>query len=149
MSRRPRSGQAAGQVTIRVTKEERAQWQLATSRSVHATLSASIVAVMNQWAAMALPQPKEASKVPLKGMKMWIGNLDGERMGLIIASSAKLAQQLIGTTRRDFNDYWALQSGVYDGLELHILYSKPMGSPPDHPWEQALLGLRNPGLSIR
>lgn len=136
MSRHPRSGQAAGQITIRVTAQERAQWELATSRSVHATLSASIVAVMNQWAA-AVPQPKpEASKVPFKGMKMWIGNLDGERRGLIIASSAKLAQQLIGTTRRDFNDYWALQSGVYDGLELHILYSKPMGSPSDHPWEQ-------------
>ena len=63
---------------------------------------------------------------PMKKRKMWIGNLDGDRRGLLIASSKERARQIVGTSRRDFDDYWVLQPSVDPGLEAEVLYTKPI-----------------------
>lgn len=55
---------------------------------------------------------------------MWIGNLDGTRQGLIIASSKKRAAEIANTSRIDFDNYWTLQPGVDQSLKSEVLYMR-------------------------
>ena len=57
-------------------------------------------------------------------LKMWIGNLDGSRQGLVIAASKARARTIVGTSRGDFEDHWILQSGVDTALEPEVLYTR-------------------------
>ena len=70
-------------------------------------------------------------------MKMWIGNLDGDRAGLVIASSKERARQLVPTSRSDFENYWVLQPGVDESLEFEVLYTRKLTHVgPPLPWSQ-------------
>jgi hypothetical protein len=62
-------------------------------------------------------------------MKMWIGNLDGSREGLVIASTKARARAIIGTTSRsDFDGYWRLQPTVDPTLDPEVLYTRRFGA---------------------
>jgi hypothetical protein len=70
------------------------------------------------------PRGPEDRQVRMRSVKMWIGNLDGDRQGLVIAPSKERARKIIGTSRSDFEDHWAVQPGVYHGLEFEVLYTR-------------------------
>ncbi len=57
-------------------------------------------------------------------MKMWIGNLDGTRAGLVIAPNKTRARAIINTSRNQFEDYWVLQPAVDTTLEVETLYTR-------------------------
>jgi hypothetical protein len=57
-------------------------------------------------------------------LKMWIGNLDGSRQGLVIAATKKRAVEVVGTGRTDFDAYWHERS-VDPSLEPEVLYTRP------------------------
>lgn len=63
-------------------------------------------------------------------VKCWVGNLDGTREGLVIASSKAKATKVIGTSMNDFNSYWhqATRWPSQSGLEPYVLYARPFGS---------------------
>ncbi len=87
------------------------------------------------------PKPKRVeSLVPMRSMKMWIGNLDGDRQGLVIAPSKERARNIIGISRSDFENHWVRQRGVYQGLEFDVLYTRPMGVA-DFQWQQGRCSL--------
>lgn len=71
----------------------------------------------------------------MKTMKMWLGNLDGSRQGLVIAPSKERARRIVGTSRKDFDDYWVVQPGVDQSLEFEVLYTRSMARP-SAPWQQ-------------
>jgi hypothetical protein len=62
-------------------------------------------------------------------MKMWIGNLDGQREGLVIAATKKRAIEVIGTRAGDFNDYWVIAREVDTTLKHETLYTRPYRIP--------------------
>lgn len=57
-------------------------------------------------------------------LKMWTGNLDGDRQGLVIASSKDRAQKIVGVGRTHFDNYWAPQPEVDPTLESEVLYTR-------------------------
>lgn len=80
--------------------------------------------------------------------KMWIGNLDGARQGLVIAPSKERARKIVGTSRKDFENYWALQAGIEQGLACEVLHTRPI----DHkgaPWQQGRCRLIKKNLQAR
>lgn len=62
-------------------------------------------------------------------LKMWVGNLDGQREGLVIAPTKKRAREIIGarTSESDFNSYWR-EWAVDLRLEPEVLYTRPFGA---------------------
>ena len=69
-------------------------------------------------------------------MKMWIGNLDGRRAGLVIASSKERARKIVGTGRSDFDGHWRLQPGVDASLEVEKLYTRKLTHAREQPaWQ--------------
>jgi hypothetical protein len=69
-------------------------------------------------------------------LKMWIGNLDGDRAGCVIASSKKRAQEIASTGRTDFDAYWKVQPAVDERLTPEILYTRPLQYGEQPPWQQ-------------
>lgn len=71
-------------------------------------------------------------------MKMWIGNLDGRRAGLVISSSKEKARKIVGAGKTDFDDYWVLQPAVDESLEFEVLYTMPTRAriSKDGKWQQ-------------
>jgi hypothetical protein len=63
--------------------------------------------------------------------KMWIGNADGRRAGLVIAPSKKRAAEIVGGGLTDFNRYWR-EWPVDPALEPEMLYTRPFDS--SGPW---------------
>ncbi len=66
-------------------------------------------------------------------LKMWIGNLDGRRYGLVIATSKVKARAVIGRCSvKEFDDYWSLQDDYLAGtralLKPDTLYTAPISS---------------------
>lgn len=57
-------------------------------------------------------------------LKMWIGNLDGVRQGLVISTSKNRARKIVHTSLNEFNGYWALQPSVNELLEVDVLYTR-------------------------
>lgn len=57
-------------------------------------------------------------------LKMWIGNLDGTRQGLVISGSKTRACAIVGTSRNDFDGYWAMQPAIDASLETDVLYTR-------------------------
>lgn len=57
-------------------------------------------------------------------VKMWIGNYDGRRKGLVIAPTKKRAMEIIGNNRTDFENYWTLQPEIDGTLEVEVLYTR-------------------------
>lgn len=72
--------------------------------------------------------------------KMWIGNLDGTRQGLVVARSKELARKIVGASRNDFENYWVLQADVGPGFEVEVLYTRR--GPDDAQWQQGRCPLR-------
>lgn len=66
--------------------------------------------------------------MPVK-LKMWVGNLDGRREGLVIAATKKRAREVIGprTSVADFNSYWR-EWPVDLRLEPEVLYTRRFGA---------------------
>ena len=62
----------------------------------------------------------------MRTAKMWIGNLDGSRSGLVVASSKKRAREIVGASRGEFENHWVLQTGIEQGLEPETLYTRPI-----------------------
>lgn len=58
-------------------------------------------------------------------LKMWTGNLDGRREGLVIATSKTRARQIIQTGRDDFKNYWT-EKPVDASLAAEVLYTRPL-----------------------
>lgn len=57
---------------------------------------------------------------------MWIGNLDGLRQGLVIATSKVKARQIIGRcSAHEFDSYWREQDDVDETLAPETLYTRP------------------------
>lgn len=61
----------------------------------------------------------------MRNMSMWIGNLDGQRNGLVVASSKKRAREIVGVGHTEFDGYWAKQPGVDPELKPETLYTRP------------------------
>ena len=59
-------------------------------------------------------------------LKMWVGNLDGSREGLVIAPTKVRARAIIGTGRADFDAYWR-EYPVDPRLEPEVLYTRRFG----------------------
>jgi hypothetical protein len=81
---------------------------------------------------LMLPLPGTSSRK----LKMWIGNLDGSRQGLVIASTKERARKIVGTGRSDFDDHWTEQPRIYPALDPEILYTRPIDRRPADavPW---------------
>lgn len=61
-------------------------------------------------------------------MKMWVGNLDGSREGLVIAPTKVRAREIIGrTSRNDFDAHWR-EHPVDLRLEPEVLYARRFGA---------------------
>ena len=56
-------------------------------------------------------------------LKMWIGNLDGSREGLVIAPTKKRAMEVVGSGRTDFDRYWH-ERPADPSLEPEVLYTR-------------------------
>ena len=71
-------------------------------------------------------------------LKMWIGNYDGVRRGLIIAPTKKRALEVLQEHgrcgRTHFDDYWSLQADVDPALEPEVLYTTDNRNYPMPPW---------------
>lgn len=57
-------------------------------------------------------------------LKMWIGNLDGSREGLVIAPTKARAIEIVGNKRGDFDAYWTLRPTVDGSLDPGVLYTR-------------------------
>lgn len=79
-------------------------------------------------------------------MKMWIGNLDGSRAGLVIAPTKERARKIVGAGRTDFDAYWRLHP-VDTTLAAETLYTRPIGPEPNGlaQWEQGRCPLPSRG----
>lgn len=55
---------------------------------------------------------------------MWIGNLDGRREGLVIATTKKRAIEIVGAGRTDFENHWVLKPTVDETLNPETLYTR-------------------------
>ena len=78
-------------------------------------------------------------------MKMWIGNLDGSRAGLVIAPSKERARTIVGTGRTDFDAYWKLQPHVDAALQPETLYTRPMRPGCPAAWQPGRCPLEQRG----
>ena len=65
-------------------------------------------------------------------VKMFEGNYDGSRMGLILATSQKMAANIAGCGVQSFRDFWySLEPRPYCvGKKHDTLYTKPMDAAP-------------------
>jgi hypothetical protein len=65
----------------------------------------------------------------VKKLKMWVGNLDGSREGLVIAPTKVRAREILGsrTSRTDFDAYWR-EHPVDLRLEPEVLYTRRFGA---------------------
>jgi len=66
-------------------------------------------------------------------LKMWVGNLDGRREGLVIAPTKVRAREIIGaatgarSSRKDFDAYWH-EHPTDLRLEPEVLYTRRFGA---------------------
>ena len=61
----------------------------------------------------------------MKKLKMWIGNLDGRRQGLVIATTKARAIEIAGVGRTDFNAHWHEVRQIDSALAPDTLYTRP------------------------
>ena len=70
-------------------------------------------------------------------LKMWTGNLDGTRQGLVIATSKAKARAIIGTSSNDFDGHWTLQPAIDTSLEPEVLYTRRFANrDASTPWQR-------------
>jgi hypothetical protein len=70
-------------------------------------------------------------------LKMWVGNLDGVRQGLVIAASKTRARAIIGTGSSDFEGHWTQQPAIDPTLETDVLYTRKFADRrASVPWQR-------------
>ena len=78
-------------------------------------------------------------------LKMWTGNLDGHRYGLVIAPSKERARKIVGTGRTDFDGHWVLQACVDASKDPEVLYTRPMRTGSTAEWQRGRCPLPKAG----
>lgn len=69
-------------------------------------------------------------------MKLWIGNYDGRREGLIYATTKTAAARVAGCSPARFRDYWSEATRVVEhaggaqDFEPETLYTRPISKYP-------------------
>lgn len=77
-------------------------------------------------------------------MKWFMGNHDGKRNGLVVASSQKKVAEVAGTTVYDVQRFWHVQHGdPPPGLKENTLYTRWNGLhlPKDEGWVEGYCGI--------
>jgi hypothetical protein len=74
--------------------------------------------------------------VSARKLKMWTGNYDGSREGLVIASSKERARKILGASRSEFDNYWSETPEVDPSLETEVLYTRPFTYLTAPPWHR-------------
>lgn len=73
-------------------------------------------------------------------LKMWTGNLDGTRQGLVITTSKTRARTIVGAGASDFEGYWTQQPTIDPTLEPDVLYTRRFAYARDAdrsvPWQR-------------
>ena len=65
----------------------------------------------------------------MRPYKCFIGNLDGDREGLVWTTSKKEAIRIIGTSMYDFNNYWEeCETPTSFTPDCNILYTRPINN---------------------
>jgi hypothetical protein len=82
---------------------------------------------------LMLPLPATAAKAVRK-LKMWVGNYDGDRQGLVIATSKDSARKIAGVGRTNFDNYWVQQPEADQALEPGVLYTRAFTYSEPAPW---------------
>ena len=77
-------------------------------------------------------------------LKMWTGNLDGRRQGLVIAPSKDRARAVVGGGRANFDSYWHLQP-IDTSLEPETLYTRPIQPRSPAEWQRGRCPLPKAG----
>lgn len=84
-------------------------------------------------------------------LKVWIGNLDGSRQGLVIASSQIAGAKAVNTGLTDFRRYWKAINEASEGeltrFQVETLYTRPMASKAHDglvPWNKGRCTLGSP-----
>jgi hypothetical protein len=72
-------------------------------------------------------------------LKMWVGNFDGAREGLVIAPTKKRAIEVTSRSGYDFNNYWT-ERFVDASLDPEVLYTRPYGKT-DVAWQRGRCSL--------
>jgi hypothetical protein len=72
--------------------------------------------------------------VKTKAMKMWLGNYDGRREALVIASTKKRAREVSERSVTEFNRFWH-EVPINTSLDPEVLYTRPYGNS-DVPWQR-------------
>jgi len=57
-------------------------------------------------------------------LKMWIGNYDGRRQGLVIAATKKRAREVVVRSQKEFDSYWH-EIKLDESLDPEVLYTRP------------------------
>ena len=78
-------------------------------------------------------------------LKMWTGNLDGAREGLVIAATKKRAREVVGGGRTNFDDYWRLAPHVDASLDPETLYTRPIPPSTTSTWQRGRCPLPKAG----
>jgi len=85
---------------------------------------------------LVLPLPTAARS---RKLKMWVGNFDGLRQGLVIATNKESARKIVGTGRTDFDGHWSEQP-VDPTLEPEVFYTRTFtrngGQSGSGPWQR-------------
>jgi len=68
-------------------------------------------------------------------LKMWIGNFDGRRQGLVIAATKKRAREVVERSVTEFNGHWH-EIPINTSLEPEVLYTRPFDAAKDVPWQR-------------
>lgn len=65
-------------------------------------------------------------------VKCYIGNLDGRRLGMVVAENQKVAAKVAETSVYEFRQHWAAQTDwPIRAPKLHTLYTKPYNGKGD------------------
>ncbi len=79
----------------------------------------------------------------MAALKMWIGNYDGRRQGLVVASNRQRAIDIIDTDPHDFDNFWAeVPSTRMDAedpagdIEPDVLYLRPFQRFKNSKWKK-------------
>lgn len=71
----------------------------------------------------------------MRPLKCWIGNYDGRRQALIVATSQKAAAKIAGCGIPTFVNYFLLQDAAPAWPKLNTLYTRPMDTRT--PWRDS------------
>ncbi len=90
----------------------------------------------------SVPDNKEKIVPRSKTLKCFQGNLDGQREGLVIASSQQQAASIANTSIHELRTYWVTDGDWPDQeIKVNCLYTRPICSTA--PWVEGVCKLRH------